>query len=404
MVLRTEQARNGAPRWLTEANAPAFLAFSARNERAGNDGRRSQSDMSEAAVSVPARWFRRFYFRLREGGCRPRLFRRVVKRDSNGYYLFMPFDREKVKRAAVELAAKGVFVGTSSWKYEGWFGQLYTPTRYEYRGKVAKTRFERDCLSEYAEVFKTVCVDAAYYTFPSEKYLQGLVSHVPPDFQFGFKVTDEITVRKFPNLDRFGVRAGKPNENFLNADLFSRAFLKPCEAIRPNIGILIFEFSRFHSTDYEHGAQFVADLDRFFGQLPTGWPYGMELRNKHWLKPEYFACLARHGITHVFNSWSAMPSVSEQMAMPASRTTPERTAARFLLKPGRKYEDAVKAFQPYDSTKEINDDARSAGASLIEEGKQNPRRKTFVYVNNRLEGNALATIAAMLDISNGVGA
>jgi DNA-directed DNA polymerase III PolC len=34
-------------------------------------------------------------------------------------------------------------------KYEGWFGQLYTPTRYEYRGKVAKTRFERECLSEY---------------------------------------------------------------------------------------------------------------------------------------------------------------------------------------------------------------------------------------------------------------
>ena len=60
------------------------------------------------------------------------------------------------------LAANGVFIGTSSWKYDGWFGQLYTPARYEYRGKVAKTRFERDCLSEYAEVFKTVCVDARY--------------------------------------------------------------------------------------------------------------------------------------------------------------------------------------------------------------------------------------------------
>ena len=78
----------------------------------------------------------------------------------------MPFDREKIKMKAAELAAKGVFVGTSSWKYEGWLGQLYTPARYEYRGKVAKTRFDRDCLSEYAEVFKTVSVDAAYYTFP----------------------------------------------------------------------------------------------------------------------------------------------------------------------------------------------------------------------------------------------
>ena len=71
-----------------------------------------------------------------------------------------------------------------------------------------------------------------------------------------------------------------------------------------------------------------------------------------------------------------MPPVSEQTALPGSRTTPERIAARFLLKPGRKYEDAVKTFQPYDQVKEINEDARQAGASLVEEGKQTPKRKT----------------------------
>lgn len=313
----------------------------------------------------------------------------------------MPFEREKMKQTAAELAAKGIFVGTSSWKYDGWFGQLYTPARYEYRGKVAKTRFERDCLSEYAEVFKTVCVDAAYYTFPSDKYLAGLVEKVPPDFQFGFKVTDEITVRKFPNLDRFGIRAGKPNENFLNADLFNRAFLTPCEAIRQNVGVMMFEFSRFHQSDYEHGRDFVADLDKFFGALPKGWPYAVEMRNKHWLAPEYFACLSRHDITHVFNSWDAMPPVSEQMALEGSRTNPQLTASRFLLKPGRKYEDAVNVFKPYDRVKEQNPEARAAGKALIAEGKEAAqRKKTFIYVNNRLEGNALETIAAMLDLAD----
>ena len=300
-------------------------------------------------------------------------------------------------QVTAELAAKGVFVGTSSWKYDGWFGQLYTPARYEYRGKVAKTRFERECLSEYAEVFKTVCVDAAYYTFPSEKYLAGLVEKVPPDFKFGFKVTDEITVRKFPNLDRFGIRAGKPNENFLNADLFNRAFLTPCETIRQHVGVVMFEFSRFHQSDYEHGRDFVADLDKFFGALPKGWPYAVEMRNKHWLAPEYFACLSRHGITHVFNSWDAMPPVSEQMALEGSRTNPQLVAARFLLKPGRKYEDAVTAFKPYDRVKEQNPDARAAGKALVAEGKDaEQKKKTFIYVNNRLEGNALETIAAMV--------
>ena len=41
----------------------------------------------------------------------------------------MPFDRDKPKQAAAALAGKGVFIGTSSWKYEGWFGPLYGPSR-----------------------------------------------------------------------------------------------------------------------------------------------------------------------------------------------------------------------------------------------------------------------------------
>ncbi len=308
----------------------------------------------------------------------------------------MAFELQTVKAKAAALAAQGVFVGTSSWKYDGWLGQIYTPGRYEYRGHVAKTRFERDCLSEYAEVFKTVCVDAAYYTFPTEKYLQGLAAQVPPDFQFAFKVTDEITLPKYPMLDRFGPRAGRRNVNFLNEDLFNRAFLKPCESIRSHVGLLMFEFSRFYPTDYEHGSQFVTDLDRFLTELPTGWPYGVELRNKHWLQPEYFACLAKHRVAHVYNAWAAMPPVGEQMALPGSQTHPDLVAARFLLTPGRKYEEAVKTFQPYDKTQEVNDEARQAGAALIKSGKANPSRKTYIYVNNRLEGNAPSTIAAML--------
>ena len=91
-----------------------------------------------------------------------------------------------------------------------------------------------------------------------------------------------------------------------------------------------------------------------------------------------------------------MPPVSEQMALPGSRTTPERVAARFLLRPGRKYEEAVKAFEPYNRTQEVNAEARQAGVALIREGITGPNRKTYVYVNNRLEGNALATIEAMV--------
>jgi uncharacterized protein YecE (DUF72 family) len=312
----------------------------------------------------------------------------------------MPFEREQMKVKAAALAAKGVFIGTSSWKYEGWLNQFYSPARYEYRGKFATTRFERSCLAEYAEVFKTVCVDAAYYTFPRVEYLQGLADQVPDDFRFGFKVTDNITIKKFPNHARHGAKAGQANTDFLNADLFATAFLKPCEEIRSKIGVLMFEFSRFWPSDYEHGRDFVADLDRFLGQLPKGWPYAIEMRNKGWLREEYFACLARHGVTHVFNSWDAMPPVSEQMALPGSRTNPDLVAARFLLKPGRKYEDAVKSFQPYNETKEVNEEARKAIAQLIKlalVATGGNLVRALIFINNRLEGNALNTIAAVLE-------
>jgi uncharacterized protein YecE (DUF72 family) len=306
-------------------------------------------------------------------------------------------DRDDLKNKVARLAGENILIGTSSWKYPGWRGMLYDDARYTWRGKFAKSRFEDNCLNEYAEVFKTVCVDGAYYRFPTVKYLEGLAAQVPHDFQFGFKVTDAITLKKFTNLPRFGIHAGKVNERFLDAGLFEAAFLEPCKAIRSQVGLLMFEFSKFYPSDFEHGRDFVAALDAFLGKLPGGWPYGVEMRNSSWLKPEYFECLARHGVTHVYNSWTEMPPIGEQIALEESETNPALVAARFLLKPGRTYEEAVKTFKPYTQIKEVNSAARAAGASLIKNRKKNSKGKTLIFVNNRLEGNALQTIAAMIE-------
>ena len=71
------------------------------------------------------------------------------------------------------------------------------------------------------------------------------------------------------------------------------------------------------------------------------------------------------------------------------------------MKPGRKYEEAVKTFAPYDHVQKKNDEVRAAGAKLIAGGAASAgKKKTFIYVNNRLEGNALETIAAMLEAAS----
>jgi len=93
-----------------------------------------------------------------------------------------------------------------------------------------------------------------------------------------------------------------------------------------------------------------------------------------------------------------MPPVSEQLDLPGSRTARDFVVARLLLRPGRKYEEAVKQFSPYDRIQDPYPEGRAAGAKLIEETRRGGgTTKGFIYVNNRFEGNALQTIAAMVE-------
>jgi hypothetical protein len=156
-------------------------------------------------------------------------------------------------------------------------------------------------------------------------------------------------------------RTGERNADFLNAQLFSDAFLGACEPYRDKVGLLMFEFGRFYQTDFPSVKEFAETLDMFLARLPKDWPYGVEIRNKHFLTPEYFAMLAKHGVAHVFNSWTDMPQVADQLALPGSITNPFLVGARFLLTPGRKYDESLKMFQPYDRIKAPDESVRAAG-------------------------------------------
>ena len=97
-----------------------------------------------------------------------------------------------------------------------------------------------------------------------------------------------------------------------------------------------------------------------------------------------------------------MPPVGEQWAMPGVLSASDFTAARFLLKPGRTYEQAVESFSPYNVTKEVNSEAREAAGSIIRAraaaAETTRVRPSFLLVNNRLEGSALNTIRAVLGV------
>lgn len=309
----------------------------------------------------------------------------------------MLFERKHIAALVRRLRDRhGAFLGTSSWRYEGWCGTLYDEDRYLWGTHFSKKRFRERCLEEYAETFPSVCVDATYYALPRKRFLAGLVEHTPEDFVFSFKVPDDITIRTFPRLPSFGGRAGKGNDFFLSHELLEMGFLLRLEKMRERVGALIFEFSHFHPGEYAHGRDFVADLDAFFSRAPKGWNYAVEIRNANWLHPDYFAMLSSHGVAHVYNQWTRMPPVLEQMALHPPEENPF-VAARFLLTPGRSHEWSREQFEPFHQLREIDPGAREAMSRLLVGAMAGDgSRPTYLYVGNELEGNALHTISDVL--------
>ena len=128
------------------------------------------------------------------------------------------FDREGLAARLHALAARGIYIGGSSWKYEGWLGQIYSRERYMARGRFSRKIFEAECLKEYAETFPVVCGDFAFYQFPTPEFWQKLFRQTPEGFRFAFKVPEQITCKVFPAHARYGPQAGKENEIFLDSE------------------------------------------------------------------------------------------------------------------------------------------------------------------------------------------
>jgi uncharacterized protein YecE (DUF72 family) len=305
------------------------------------------------------------------------------------------FDRSKLASRLADLAARNIFIGGSSWKYPGWLGQIYTPGRYQVRGRFSQKLFDATCLREYAETFPTVCGDFAFYQFPTADFWEKLFAQVPEGFRFAFKAPEQITCNIFPRHARYGPQGGTANPDFLNAEMMKEMFLRPLWRHRAKTALVIFEFGVFGKRSFENTAQFLDRLDPFLAALPAGFRYSVEVRNPEYLQPGYFECLRSHKVAHVYNAWSKMPELKEQITIPDSVTT-DFVVSRALLRAGRSYEEAVAKFAPYTEIKDPNPETRDALRVLIERSRQE-QRMAFLFVNNRLEGNSPSTIIEIVD-------
>lgn len=285
---------------------------------------------------------------------------------------------------------RGVRFGTSSWTYPGWCGLVYA-------SPYPKMRPSAPLLGQYARfpLFGTVGIDSSFYRPLEPETLGEYAAVLPPEFPCVSKVWDRITVHTFSRHDK--LHPGEQNPDFLNPALFADEVLGPMrEHFAEHTGPFVFELQAIPRSARLSAGAFAAALDRFLGALPRDAPYAVELRNPEYVSEPYFAVLREHDVAHVFNSWTRMPSIGEQLDREDSITAPF-IVARALMAPGHTYEDSVDAFAPFDRIQAPRLDVRADLLRLIR-AALGRGLGIYVLVNNRLEGNSPLTIAALAEM------
>ena len=293
----------------------------------------------------------------------------------------------RVHAEAGAIAARvppGVHFGTSSWSFPGWQGLVYTPGR-------SQSALAREGLREYARhpLLTTVGIDRSYYAPIPVDDLRDYAAQLPTGFRCCLKAPAAVTALA---LGAPGRRT--PNPDFLSVDRLIRDLLEPCAlAFSGHTGPIILEFPPFARRPRLEPSEFHARLDRFLGALPREFDYAVELRDARLLTPAYRGLIARHGVAHTYNYWSAMPMPGEQAAVVPPEDQ-DFSVVRLLLRPGTWYEDQRDRFKPFDRLVAPDEAMRTDVVSVTRRALSRGRR-VFILVNNKAEGSSPLTVMAL---------
>lgn len=280
----------------------------------------------------------------------------------------------------------GLHFGTCSWAFPGWAGLVYAEERKA--GDLA-----HEGLAEYARhpLLRTVEIDRSYYAPVPEADFERYAFQLPPGFRCALKAPAAVTSLQLPHK-----REVRPNPDFLNAARLQQELLEPAlRCFSSHLGPVILEFPAPRFPLALPPRVFAEQLDEFFGRLPSGFDFAVELRDPSWLSPPYRQVLARHKVAHVYNYWSHMPRPAAQ-----ERAVP-MTGARFLLlrlllAPGARYEDKKDAFEPFDRLQAPDPAMRREVVALCRAALAHGM-PVFVLVNNKAEGSSPLTVRALAE-------
>jgi len=294
-----------------------------------------------------------------------------------------------VSPAMVALARhlpRQIYLGTSSWTFPGWQGLVYDRT-------ASASVLARHGLAAYAQhpLLRTVCIDRTFYApLPAADYA-AYAAAVPDDFRFVVKAHAWCTQPTLRDPSHTSRHSHTPNEYFLHPGYATEHVVEPClSGLGPKAGLLLFQFSPLDVQTLGGPRRFAEHLHAFLEALPRGPVYAVELRNHQLLSPAYREALADLGACHCFNIHPSMPALHEQVRLVPPETMPT-LLVRWMLHPGRRYDEAKTHYQPFDRIVDDDRDNRQTIASLCLTALA-AGHPTFVIANNKAEGSAPCTV------------
>src|SRR5581483_62531 len=109
--------------------------------------------------------------------------------------------------------------------------------------------------------------DFSFYNWPREDLISEIHRQTPNSFKIGLKCTEFITLKRFPQIARWGANAGKENPDFLNAELFIERFLGPITPLQSKLAPLIMEFTAFPKGAFRDWTEFAFALEGFLDKV-----------------------------------------------------------------------------------------------------------------------------------------
>jgi uncharacterized protein YecE (DUF72 family) len=196
-----------------------------------------------------------------------------------------PPTTEAQSRAAFELT-QGVplYLGTSSWSSEDWRGTIYPAD--------AKSS---DFLTHYAKQLSTVEIDMTFYRIPTPAMIHTWNQRTPDGFRFAAKIPQVITHEKV----------------LRDCQHELQQFTEVMALLGDKLGPLLFQFPYFSKRHFANAQAFLERLEPVLGQLPDGFRFAVELRNRWWITGRLLDLLRAHGVALALTDHPWMPPIQE---------------------------------------------------------------------------------------------